>query len=63
MSDAYDELRAVLLARCGDSAALETLLLGIQNSLSRYISGLVGRAAAEDVLQQVFVKIRRTSAG
>jgi RNA polymerase sigma-70 factor (ECF subfamily) len=57
MADPYDELHAVLLAQCGDPAALETLLLGIQNTLSRYISGFVGRAAAEDVLQEVFVKI------
>jgi RNA polymerase sigma-70 factor (ECF subfamily) len=57
MRDPYDELHVVLLAQCGDPAALETLLLGIQNTLSRYISGLVGRTAAEDVLQEVFVKI------
>jgi RNA polymerase sigma-70 factor (ECF subfamily) len=59
MSDPHDELQVVLVAQCGDPAALETLLLGIQNSLLRYISGLVGRPAAEDVLQEVFVKIWR----
>lgn len=53
----YDELHVVLLAQCGDPAALETLLLRNQHSLSRYISGLVGAAAADDVLQEVFVKI------
>lgn len=57
MGDPYDELHVVLLAQCGDPAALETLLLRIQHSLSRYISGLVGHAAADDVLQDVFVKI------
>jgi len=57
MSDPHNELTAVLLAQCGDSAALEPLLRGIQTSLSRYISGLVGHLAAEDVLQEVFVKI------
>jgi DNA-directed RNA polymerase specialized sigma24 family protein len=59
MSDPDDELQLVVLAHCGDPAALEALLLGIQDSLSRYISGLVGRTAAEDVLQEVFVKIWR----
>ena len=33
--------------------------IGIQSGLSRYISGLVGRPAADDVLQEVFVKIWR----
>jgi RNA polymerase sigma factor, sigma-70 family len=59
MSETHDELQAVLLAQCGDPVALETLLLGVQKSLSRYISGLVGRQAAEDVLQEVFVKLWR----
>ena len=47
----------VLLAQCGDPAALETLLLRVQQSLVRYISGLVGQVASDDVLQEVFVKI------
>jgi RNA polymerase sigma-70 factor (ECF subfamily) len=59
MSDPDDELQLVVLAQCGDPAALEALLLGMQDSLSRYISGLVGRTAADDVLQEVFVKIWR----
>lgn len=57
MGDPYDELHVVLLAQCGDPAALETLLLRIQHTLSRYISGLVGQPSADDVLQEVFVKI------
>jgi RNA polymerase sigma-70 factor (ECF subfamily) len=59
MTNPRDEVRLVLLAQCGDAVALETLLLGIENSLSRYICGLVGRSAHEDVLQDVFVKIWR----
>jgi len=59
MSNPHDELQLVLLAQCGDSAALEALLAGIQHRLSRYISGLVGRPAAEDVLQESFVQIWR----
>jgi hypothetical protein len=54
MGDPYDELHVVLLAQCGDPAALETLLLRIQHALSRYISALVGHSAADDVMQEVF---------
>lgn len=56
---ATDELRLVLLAQADDHAATEALFLRVQNSLLRYISGLIGRDAAEDVLQDVFVKIWR----
>lgn len=54
-----EELRLVLLAQCDDPTALDALFLGIQNRLSRYIAGMVGREAAEDVLQEVFVRIWR----
>lgn len=57
MLDPDDELPLVLLAQCGDRAALEKLLLGFQPALSRYVAGLVGGSAADDVLQDVFVKI------
>ena len=59
MAEFTDERKLVLLAQCDDREALEALLLGIQNSLSRYICGLVGESAAEDLLQDVFVKIWR----
>ena len=57
MNDSRDELQLVLLAQCGDTAALESLLLGIQGRLSRYVSGFIGRESAEDVLQECFVRI------
>ncbi len=58
-SGSSDELRLVLLAQTDDRAAIEALFLRVQDSLLRYISGLVGHEAAEDVLQDVFVKIWR----
>ncbi len=59
MADLKGELQLVLLAQCDDREALEALFLKVQNSLSRYVCGLVGEPAAEDVLQDVFVKIWR----
>jgi RNA polymerase sigma-70 factor (ECF subfamily) len=53
------EARLVLQARSGDREALESLLCDIQASLLRYISGIVGRSGAEDVLQNVFLEICR----
>jgi RNA polymerase sigma-70 factor (ECF subfamily) len=54
-----DERQLVLLAQCEDREALEGLLLRLQDSLSRYVRGLVGQPDLEDVLQDVFVKIWR----
>jgi RNA polymerase sigma-70 factor (ECF subfamily) len=59
MSDPYDEPYVVLLAQCGVQAAFETLLINVRPALSRYVSGLVGDAEADDVLQDVFVTIWR----
>lgn len=49
----------VLRARYGDREALELLLRGVQPSLQRYLSGLVGSADADDVLQEVLVQVYR----
>jgi RNA polymerase sigma-70 factor (ECF subfamily) len=59
MAELTDERRLVLLAQCGDREAIEQLLLRLQRRLSRYVRGLVGESAGEDVLQDVFVKIWR----
>ncbi len=59
MAELRDELQLVLLAQCDDREALEALFLRVQDALLRYVAGLVGDAAAEDVLQNVFVKIWR----
>ncbi len=53
----HGELRLVLLAQCDDPEALEALFLRLQYPLRRYIHGLVGSTAADDVLQDVFVTL------
>jgi RNA polymerase sigma-70 factor (ECF subfamily) len=59
MAEFTDQRKLVLLAQCGDREALQELLIGLQNSLLRYVRGMVGESASEDVLQDVFVKIWR----
>ena len=54
-----DQTLLVLLAQTGDRAALEELLHGIHAPLRRYISGLVGAALADDVLQETAIQIFR----
>lgn len=50
----------VLLAQTGDRAALDELLQSIQEGLHRYLRRLTGDPSlADDVLQEVFVKIYR----
>ena len=49
----------MLRAQCGDREALELLLRGIQPSLHRYLCGLVGATAADDVLQEVLIAVAR----
>ena len=51
--------RLVLQARTGDREALEQLLSGIQPSLLGYIANVVGRTAADDVLQDTFIQVCR----
>ncbi len=53
------EAEWVLRAQCDDREALEALLRAVESSLFRYIAGLVGSQAAEDVLQDVYVQICR----
>jgi len=59
MTDPKREARLVLLAQSGDRDALESVLREVRMILLRYISGLVGTSAAEDVLQNVFLDIWR----
>jgi RNA polymerase sigma-70 factor, ECF subfamily len=59
MINASREARLVLRAHAGDREALELLLREMQTPLLRYISGVVGRTAAEDVLQDVLLQICR----
>jgi RNA polymerase sigma-70 factor (ECF subfamily) len=59
MAELRDELQLVLLAQCDDHEALEALFIRLQDRWWRYISSLVGDTAAEDVLQDVFIRIWR----
>jgi RNA polymerase sigma-70 factor (ECF subfamily) len=53
------EQQWVLRAQCGDREALELLLRSVQGPLRRYVCGLVGSSAADDVLQDVLIVICR----
>lgn len=53
------EARLVLQARAGDRESLEQLLSGIQGRLLGYIASVVGRTAADDVLQEALLQICR----
>ncbi len=60
MADARQETRWVLRAQTGDREALGALLKAVQEPLYRYISSLVGQPhLAEDILQEVFIRIYR----
>lgn len=49
----------VLRAQCDDREALELLLRSIQPAVHRYLCGLVGPADADDVVQEVLVRVYR----
>jgi RNA polymerase sigma-70 factor, ECF subfamily len=53
------EAQWVLRAQCGDREALELLLRGVQPSLRRYLTRLVGASSADDVLQEVLILVSR----
>ena len=60
MTSPKQETRWVLRAQSGDREALDELLKAVQEPLYRYILRLVGeRTLAEDILQEVFIRIYR----
>lgn len=60
MTTAKQETWRVLRAQSGDREALDELLEAVQESLYRYIFRLVGASSlAEDILQEVFIRIYR----
>ncbi len=60
MTTAKQETWWVLRAQSGDRGALDELLEAVQEPLYRYIFRLVGeRTLAEDILQEVFIRIYR----
>jgi RNA polymerase sigma-70 factor (ECF subfamily) len=54
-----DQTLLVLLAQTGDRTALEQLLRDAYAPLRRYITGLVGAALADDILQETSLQIFR----
>jgi len=60
MAEQAQETRWVLRAQVGDRAALDALLAAVQEPLYRCVLGLLGDATlAEDVLQEVFLRVYR----
>jgi RNA polymerase sigma-70 factor (ECF subfamily) len=60
MTAPKQEILQVLRAQSGDREALDELLKAVQEPLYRYIFRLVGeRTLAEDILQEVFIRIYR----
>ncbi|MBA2734359.1 MAG: RNA polymerase sigma factor [Acidobacteria bacterium] len=60
MTALKQETWRVLRAQSGDQEALDELLEAVQEPLYRYIFRLVGeRTLAEDILQEVFIRIYR----
>lgn len=63
MRTSIQEMQWALRAQCSDREALELLLHSVQPSLRHYLSGLVGRTDADDLLQDVLVIIIRKLGG
>jgi RNA polymerase sigma-70 factor (ECF subfamily) len=60
MAEAMQEIRLVLRAQVGDRAALDELFQAVQGPLHRCVLGLAGEShLAEDILQEVFLRIYR----
>ncbi len=59
MIDSRRQTRLVLQASLGEREALEQVLSGMQGPLLGYITGVVGRTAADDVLQETLLQICR----
>ena len=59
MATSRQEAQWVLRAQCDDREALELLLRSVQPSLHRYLCGVSGSSAADDVLQEVLIIVCR----
>ncbi len=57
MSNGDEENVLVLLVQSGDMAAFEKLLLRLYGPLRQYVTKLVGVSMAEDVLQEVALRV------
>jgi RNA polymerase sigma-70 factor (ECF subfamily) len=54
-----DDLRLIVRAQAGELQAFEQILRKIEPPLRSYVWRLVGRRAADDVLQETFIRIWR----
>src|ERR1700732_2239097 len=59
MTDHDDERLLVLRAQAGDVRAFEQLLIRVHRPLRGYVRGMVGPTMADDVLQEVALRIFR----
>ena len=59
METARQEALWVLRAQCDDREALELLLRSVQPWLRRYVSGLIGAADVDDIIEDVLPLIYR----
>jgi len=54
-----EDVQLVLLAQTGDREAFQQLLRRVYPALLRYVTGLVGNTAADDVVQDTAIQIHR----
>ena len=57
--DSEGEALLVMLAQSGDLAAFEQLLRKVHGPIRKYVVNLVGESEADDILQEVALKIYR----
>src|SRR4030088_2706692 len=57
--DSEGEALLVTRAQCGDLAAFEQLLRKVHAPVRKYVVNLVGESEADDILQEVALKIYR----
>lgn len=57
--DREEEAVLVMRTQCGDLAAFEHLLRGVHGPVRKYVVKLVGESEADDILQEVALKIHQ----
>ena len=59
MIEDENETLLILLVQRGDIVAFERLLLRLHGPMQRYVTGMVGASIADDVLQELSLRIYR----
>ena len=59
LADSEGEALLVARAQCGDLAAFEQLLRKVHGPVRKYVVNLAGESEADDILQEVALKIHR----